>query len=58
MRKDRKMFEGAFVQLNMSNAENVVKDLSESYLMLLRNEKVYDGNMQLLARYNAETNLI
>ena len=39
------MFEGAFVQLNMSNAENVVKDLSESYLMLLRNEKVYDGNM-------------
>ena len=45
MRKDRKMFEGAFVQLNMSNAENVVKDLSESYLMLLRNEKVNDGNM-------------
>lgn len=46
-----------FAKLDISNASTIVPLSSNSLHILLKNEKVYDSNMELLARYNAETNL-
>lgn len=43
--------------LKINNATEIIPLSHNSLSILSKNEKVYDANMELFARYNAETNL-
>ena len=47
------MCQKAFNDLRIDNADNIVKVSQDSFPVLMKNQKVYETNMDLLARYNA-----
>lgn len=53
MKRDRKQLEKTFENLNCENAANIVPASQASLPILLKNQKVYQSNVDLLARYNA-----
>jgi hypothetical protein len=57
MNQDRKKLVSAFVNLNMDNADTLVPHSNEELQRLNKNITVYDDNIDILGRYNAETNL-